>query len=171
MSSLYIITAPVGVEKSTISKKITESKKKFALIESDEIYHQVVGKYVQAWREENHLDIFLKICLSSIKTCLENRYDVFFNYIVNSKNVEVIKNKFKNYTITFVILVVDEKILLLRDNEKTEDYQMKERCIILLNSFKNKKCDIKNILNTTTYLLKRPLILLKIPINLFYRRS
>ena len=43
----------------------------------------------------------------------------------------------------------DEKILLLRDKERPEDYQMKERCIVLLNSFKNKKYDIKNILNTT----------------------
>ena len=61
----------------------------------------------------------------------------------------MIKNKFKNYTIKFVVLVVDEKILLLRDKERPEDYQMKERCIVLLNSFKNKKYDIKNILDTT----------------------
>lgn len=48
MSNLYIITGPAGVGKSTISKKITESKKKSVLIEGDEIYHQVVGGYVQA---------------------------------------------------------------------------------------------------------------------------
>ena len=43
MSNLYIITGPAGVGKSTISKKIVELKKKSALIEGDEIYHQVVG--------------------------------------------------------------------------------------------------------------------------------
>ena len=61
----------------------------------------------------------------------------------------MIKNKLKNYTIKFIVLVVDEKTLLLRDKERPEDCQMKERYIVLLNSFKNKKYDIKNILNTT----------------------
>lgn len=149
MSNLYIITGPAGVGKSTISKKIAESKKKSVLIEGDEIYHQVVGGYVQAWKEGNHLDTFWKICLSSIETYLEDGYDVIFNYIVNPENVELIKNKLKNHTIKFVVLVVDEKILLLRDKERPEDCQMNERCIVLLNSFKNKKYDIKNILNTT----------------------
>ena len=44
---LYIITGPAGVGKSTISKKIAESKKKSVLIEGDDIYHHVIGGYVQ----------------------------------------------------------------------------------------------------------------------------
>ena len=135
--------------KSTISRRIAESKNKSVLIEDDYIYHQVVGGYVQAWKEGNQLDTFWIICLSSIKTYLEDEYDVIFNYIVNPENIEVIKNKLKNYTIKFIVLVVDEKTLLLRDKERPEDCQMKERYIVLLNSFKNKKYDIKNILNTT----------------------
>ena len=50
MSDLYIITGPAGVGKSTISKKIANNKEKSALIEGDEIYHQVVGGYVSAWK-------------------------------------------------------------------------------------------------------------------------
>lgn len=149
MTNLYIITGPAGVGKSTISKKIAKLRNKSALIEGDDIYHQVVGGYVQAWKEGNHLDTFWKIYLSSIETYLEDGYDVIFNYIVNPENVEVIKNKFKNYTIKFVVLVVDEKILLLRDKERPEDYQMKERCIVLLNSFKNKNYNAQSVLDTT----------------------
>ena len=149
MSNLYIITGPAGVGKSTISQKIAESKKKSALIEGDDIYHQVVGGYVQAWKEGNHLDTFWKICLSSIETYLKDGYDVIFNYIVNPENVEVIKNKFKNYTIKFIVLVVDEKKLLLRDKERPEDCQMKDRCIVLLNNFKNKNYNLNNILETS----------------------
>ena len=67
--------------KSTISRRIAESKNKSVLIEGDDIYHQVVGGYVQAWKEGNHLDTFWKICLSSIKTYLEDGYDVIFNYV------------------------------------------------------------------------------------------
>ena len=145
--TLYIITGPAGVGKSTVSKELAKSNKKSVLIEGDHIYHQVVGGYVQAWKEGNHLDTFWKICLSSIETYLEDGYDVIFNYIVNPENVEVIKNKFKNYTIKFIVLVVDEKTLLLRDKERPEDCQMKERCITLLNSFKSNNYNEKNILN------------------------
>ena len=67
MAKLYIITGPAGVGKSTISRKIAEAKEKSALIEGDEIYHQVVGGYVQAWKEGNHLDIFWKVCINTIK--------------------------------------------------------------------------------------------------------
>ena len=66
MTDLYIITGPAGVGKSTISRKIAESKSKSALIESDDIYHQVVGRYVQAWKQGNHLDIFWKIWIDMI---------------------------------------------------------------------------------------------------------
>lgn len=149
MSNLYIITGPSGVGKSTISKEIAKLKNKSVLIEGDDIYHQVVGGYVQAWKEGNHLVTFWKICLNSIETYLENGYDVIFNYIVNPKNIEVINNKFKNHTIKFIVLMVDEKTLLLRDKERSQDCQMKERCIILLNNFKNKNYNVQNILDTT----------------------
>lgn len=149
MQSLYLITGPAGVGKSTISKEIAKNKIKSALIEGDDIYHQVVGGYIPAWKEGNHLDTFWKVCLNSIKTYLADGYDVIFNYIINPENVEIIKNKFKDFNIKFVVLLVDEKTLLLRDKERPEDCQMKERCITLLNSFKNKNFNNNNILDTT----------------------
>ena len=52
------------------------------------------------------------------------------------------KEEFEDYSIKFVVLLVDEKTLLLRDKERPEDYQMKERCITLLNSFKASRIHI-----------------------------
>ena len=149
MQTLYIITGPAGVGKSTISKELAQSSNRSALIEGDEIYHQVIGGYIQAWKEGNHLQTFWKICLNIIKVYLEDGYDVIFNYIVTPENLELIKAQFKGYTIKFVVLLADENTLLLRDKERPEDFQMKERCVTLLNNFKNKNYDIKNILDTT----------------------
>ena len=59
------------------------------------------------------------------------------------------KEEFKDYTIKFVVLLVDEKNLLLRDKERPEDCQMKERCITLLNNFKNNNYNKQNILDTS----------------------
>ena len=149
MSNLYIITGPAGVGKSTISKGIAELKNKSVLIEGDEIYHQVVGGYIQAWKDGNHLDTFWKICLNSIKIYLNDGYDVIFNYIISPENVKMIKKEFESYTIKFVVLLVNEEILLSRDKERPEDCQMNKRCITLLNSFKNKNFNSNNILDTS----------------------
>ena len=149
MQNLYIITGPAGVGKTTISKRLAQSKEKSVLIEGDDIYSQVVGGYVQAWKEGNHLETFWKVCINTIKTYLEDGYDVIFNYIVTPKPLERMKNEFKNYTIKFIVLLVNEETLLLRDKERPEDCQMKDRCITLLKSFKNTNYNKQNILDTT----------------------
>lgn len=145
---LYVITGPAGVGKSTISRKIAQSLDKSALIEGDDIYHQVVGGYVQAWKESNHLKTFWKVCFGMIKEYLDDGYDVVFNYIVNKENIECIKENFKKYGIKFVVLMVDEETLLKRDKTRPKDCRMNERCVVLLNSFKNKYSNCENVLYT-----------------------
>lgn len=149
MTDLYIITGPAGAGKSTISRKIAESKSKSVLIEGDDIYHQVVGGYVQAWKQGNHLDIFWKICIDMIDIYLSNGYTVVFNYIVNPENIKALQDKFKEYKIKFIILITDEGTLLSRDKERLKDCQMGERCLTLLNNFKNKNFNKNNFLDTS----------------------
>ena len=149
MQTLYIITGPAGVGKSTISQILAKRSKKSALIEGDDIYHQVVGGYAQAWKPENHLKTFWKICINTIKIYLDDGFDVVFNYIVTPQNVDLIKSSIQNYNIRFVILLTDESTLLARDKQRPIDCQMNERCITLLNAFKNRNYNLKNILDTS----------------------
>ena len=149
MPNLYIITGPAGVGKSTVSKKLAENKNKSVLIEGDEIYHHVVGSYIPAWKEGNHLELFWNICFDMIDTYLTSGYDVVFNYIVTLDAYDKIKERFKIYKTKFLVLVVDEKTILLRDKQRPEDCQMKERCVKLLNNFKNTKYEKDYFLDTT----------------------
>ena len=149
MPNLYVITGPAGVGKSTISKRLAQSLSKSVLIEGDEIYHQIIVGYIPAWKEGNHLQTFWKVCINTIRIYLQDGFDVVFNYIVAPENLALLKNEFKNYTIKFVVLLVDELTLLARDKERPENCQMKERCITLLNNFKNRNYNINNILDTT----------------------
>ena len=91
MSNLYIITGPSGVGKSTVSEEIAKLSNKSVLIEGDDIYHQVVGGYIQAWKEGNHLETFWKVCINIIKIYLYDNFDVVFNYIVTPENLELLK--------------------------------------------------------------------------------
>lgn len=154
MNQLYVITGPAGVGKSTISREIAKSKNKSVLIEGDEIYDQVVGGYVPAWKEGNHLDIFWKICLDNIETYLEAGYDVIFNYIVTPTIFNEIEKRYRKYNTKFIVLIADEETLLKRDKERVEDCRMGERCIALLNSFKSYNFENKYFLDTTNLEIK-----------------
>ncbi len=146
---LYIITGPAGVGKTTISKKLAEIKEKSVLIEGDNIYNQIIGGRVSPWKEGNYLDLFWKICLDMINTYLENGFDVIFNYIVNPENLEMIKDRFNEYQIKFIILLSDKDTLLSRDKLRPLDCQMGNRCTILLENFIAKYPDSKHILDTS----------------------
>ena len=161
MPNLYVITGPAGVGKTTVSKRLAQNLSKSALIEGDEIYHQVIGGYIPAWKEGNHLQTFWKVCINIVRSYLEDDFDVVFNYIVTPENLALLKNEFKNYTIKFIVLLVDESTLLLRDKERPEDCQMKERCITLLNNFKNRNYNINNILDTTYLSIEETVILIQ----------
>lgn len=154
MNKLYIVTGPAGVGKSTISRGIADLGDKSVLIEGDDIYHQVVGGYVPAWREGNHLETFWKVCINSIRIYLEDGYDVIFNYIISPDQLERLKESFNNYNMKFIVLLVDEDILVSRDKERTVDCQMGERCIVLLNKFKNNNYNCSNILDTSNLSIK-----------------
>lgn len=149
MAKLYVITGPAGVGKSTVSRKIAESSGKSALIEGDDLYAQIIGGYVNPWEEGNYLDTFWKLSLSSIRVYLEDGFDVVFNYIVSPEQLEMIRNEFSNCELRFVVLLVDEETILARDKRRPAEFQMKERCIILLNEFKEHNYPVEYILDTS----------------------
>lgn len=150
MPNLYIITGPAGVGKTTISKSLAATLEKSALIEGDNIYNQIIGGHISPWKEGNHLNVFWDICLNMIDIYLSNGFDVVFNYIINPHDIEKIKSKFKQYPIKFIILISETNILIERDKKRPVDCQMGNRCLILLENFKQKYLNSKNFLDTTS---------------------
>lgn len=75
-------------------------------------------------------------------------YDVVFNYIIGIEKYNELREVFKNVDFKFIVLLANENSLLKRDRERPEDCQMKDRCIILLNNFRNFKYDESHILHT-----------------------
>ena len=54
--TLYLITGPAGVGKSSVSKVLCEKLEKSVLIEGDDIYNLVQSSYISPWKEGNHLE-------------------------------------------------------------------------------------------------------------------
>ena len=152
--SLYILTGPPGVGKTTISNELAQSLDKSVVIEGDDIYNQVVSSHVSPWKEGNHLEIFWKICLNIIDMYLNNNYNVVFNYIISPENLNILKTKFKNYTLRFSVLLANKETLLARDSKRPLDCQMHERCVILLEKFQTQYVSSNNIINTTNASVK-----------------
>lgn len=157
MKKLYLITGPAGVGKSTISRSLAEKLSKSVLIEGDDVYHFVTGGYISPWKPGNHMDLFWKNSISLIRNSLENGYDVVFNYIIKKDNYEMLKKEFSKYEIIFKVLLVSEEELLRRDKLRDEDCRMNERCLILLNNFKNQNFDEAFIVDTTNLTVEETL--------------
>lgn len=154
MNKLFIITGPAGVGKTTISNNLASSLSKSVLIEGDTVYNFFVGGRISPWKENAPIELFWENCIYLINSYLEKGYDVVFNYIISDANLKLLKEKFKNYKIVFKVLLTDENTLLERDKEREEDCQMKERCLVLLNQFKNYNFDKKDIIDTSNLTVK-----------------
>ena len=147
MVTLYIITGPPGVGKSTISKKLAQSLFKSVLIDGDDIYHQVVGGYIAPYKEGNHLDVMYEASEKLIDLYQSYKYDIIYNYIVTEEMIKNFKEKYKD--VKFICLLTSEEELLKRDEQRPLDSRMGERCKVLLESFKNQEFVKDYILDTT----------------------
>ena len=154
MKKLYLITGPSGVGKSATSKELAFRLEKSALIEGDDIYHQVIGSYHSPWDKLNHLDIFWKVSINIIKTYLENGYDVVFNYIIDNDDYINLKKEFKNIDIKFTVLMVQEETIIKRDLSRPSDCRMHNRCIELLKEFNKHSFDKSHIIYTDNLTIK-----------------
>lgn len=149
MNKLYLITGPAGVGKSTVSRMLADTLERSALIEGDDLYNMVRNGYISPWKEGNQLDLMWDNALYLINNFLKEGFDVIFNYIINEDKLKLLKETFRDYDIKFIVLLVDEETIIKRDKERPEDCRQNERCLILLNSFKNKNYDKKHVLDTS----------------------
>ena len=149
MNKLYVITGPAGVGKSTVSYELGKRLDKSVVIEGDTIYNFFVGGRIEPWYPDAPLDLFWKNSIMLIKSYLENGYDVVFNYIIKNKQLENLKETFKDYDFIFSCLLVDEPTIIKRDLLRPEDCQMHERSLILLKEFINCNYDNKYVIDSS----------------------
>lgn len=143
--SIYIISGPYGVGKSTISKALAQEMKEVALVEGDQIKLMVRGQELPPW--DKQLSLIWQNILSLTNNFIQNDLSVIIDYVVEDE-LEWLFNNISDVKIHYIVLRADEEILINRLNKRGEDFLI-EGSLYLLNQLENTLSN-KNYLYDTT---------------------
>jgi len=137
--SLYIISGPAGVGKSTTSRMLVQTLDKSAYISGDDVSHIPVKGRGKPWLDKDTNDLTWKNISSLTKNLMDYGYDVVVDYVAFPEDIDgLIKELADNdVKIIYVVLMVDRQTIMYRDGLRAAENQMKERSIILLDEFEN----------------------------------
>ncbi|MCT4595644.1 MAG: AAA family ATPase [Anaeromicrobium sp.] len=150
--TIFIITGPCGVGKSTISARLAQSFEKSVHINGDLIYHMVVGGYLPPWKDNGELMRLMWSNVSDLtKNYLERSYDIVVDYIVFPEHLKYLSDlrKRSGIILKYVILMANEEVIRERDNNRLTEQVMGERAIEVLNEFREKKIEDRYIVDTS----------------------
>ena len=148
MKTIYIISGPCGVGKSTLAKELAEQVEKSALIHGDDLLHMYSDASSPPWEEK--LSIMWKNILSVTNTLLQHDYNVIIDIVVEDE-LEWFCRHFAHLDvyIKYVVLRADSDILIERINKRGDTYMI-ERSLFLLNQLENETPFNQSYLYDTT---------------------
>lgn len=151
--SVYIISGPAGVGKSATAQKLVHRLRRSSLISGDDISHIPVNGRGKPWlcQETNKLT-WLNI-LSLTRNLLEFKYDVIIDYVAfPDKAAWLVQNLGDlDVEVFYIVLMVDEETIIMRDQSRDPKVQMGERSRILLREFSEALSDSQHVLCTQHY--------------------
>lgn len=138
-NTVYIISGPAGVGKSTTSKKLVQRLDRSAYISGDDVSHITVNGRGKPWLDKDTLDLTWKNILSLTKNLLDYEYNVVIDYVAFPKEVNWFSQELCNREIrmVYVVLPADKDTIIFRDRLRIEEEQMGERSLRLLEEFEN----------------------------------
>ena len=151
VNKVFIVSGPAGVGKSTTSKDLVKRLKNSAYISGDYISHMHVNGRKKPWESEEEKSLIWDNILSLTKNFLQYSNDVVIDYVTFPHEAEWLRDNLKtmNVEINYIVLWADNETLISRDNMRTPKHRMGERCLILVEEFKESKLDKKHIFDTS----------------------
>jgi len=152
-ASIYIVSGPCGVGKSTISHGLAKKFDLSSHINADDLYHFVVGGYTPPWEDNG---TYRRLLWANVKSLIENFAENGFisvvDYVVFPEDLSFVKGIRDKYglKVKYVVLMADRETIRYRDSSRTIDNRMGERAIELLDEFKEKQIDSRFIIDTSS---------------------
>jgi gluconate kinase len=144
MKTVYLISGPLGVGKSTVSKKLSELTKNSTFIEGDIFLHKTENTDME-WGHRLK-DAWSKV-LTATRQNLGDDRPVVVDFVVEDE-LEWFKDQLSDAKIKYVVLYADSQTVLDRLSKRGE-LQFKERSMTLLKQLKNDPRNSKYLYDTT----------------------
>ena len=129
--AIYIISGPLGVGKSTVSKSLADSMNQCALIEGDHLLHVYRGENEPPWEERLRL-AWLNITAVT-RNMLRHGLDVVIDFVVEDE-LQWFYDQLSDFdeTLHYVVLYAEPETLVARLTQRG-DAQYIQRSLFLRN--------------------------------------
>jgi len=151
MQNVYIVSGPAGVGKSTTSSALVNALQNSAYISGDQVSHMHIQGRQKPWQSESEQSLIWSNILSLTQNFVRQGIDVVIDYVTFPNEVYWLKDKLKDLTanVIYVVLWTDPDTLLKRDQERLAKHQMGDRCLILMEEFRQSELNKKHLLDTS----------------------
>jgi gluconate kinase len=138
-NTVYIISGPAGVGKSTTSQKLVQELQRSAYISGDDISHIPVNGRGKPWIDKDTLALTWRNISSLTTNLLDYKFDVVIDYVAFPREVKWLLQKLsgRELRVVYVVLLVNKETIVFRDRLRPKENQMGERSLILLEEFEN----------------------------------
>lgn len=172
MQTVYILSGPAGVGKSTTSSSLVSTLSNSAYISGDDVSHMHVSGRQMPWESKSESSLIWNNILSLTQNFIQSGIDVVIDYVTFPAEASWLKDKLKGLTenVIYVVLWTDPETLLKRDQLRLPEHQMGERCLSLIKEFKESVLNHKYLLDTSRKNVDAiPLVIEEIMNNTQYR--
>nr|WP_231887802.1 AAA family ATPase [Fictibacillus phosphorivorans] len=149
--TVYLLSGPAGVGKSTTSTELVNRLTHSAYLSGDDISHMHRNGREKPWESEREHDLIWHNILHLTRNFVRYGSDVVIDYIIFPKDAEWLSNQLRDFAVTikYVVLWADKDTLVKRDALRIEEERMGERCLILFDEFLQSGLNHKHLLHTS----------------------
>ncbi|NGP58332.1 ATP-binding protein [Paenibacillus thiaminolyticus] len=144
---IYLVSGPVGVGKSTISKKLAQMVKKCVLLEGDFILHMFEYGSETSWEER--LSLTWENILTLTRNLIQNDFNVVIDFVVEDELDWFCKHiSDLQVTLKYIVMRADKEKLIERIRMRG-DIESIERSLFLLNKLESTPSNQQFLFDTT----------------------
>lgn len=151
MQTVYILSGPAGVGKSTTARELVKTLYNSAHISGDDVSHMHVNGREKPWESKTELLLTWINILCLTKNFIANGIDVVIDYVAFPNDVTWLRDSLKDLdvNVVYVVLWTDKDTLYKRDLMRAPEQRMGERSLKLIDEFIESGLSKTHILDTS----------------------